>query len=70
MLRKLFNLLLLGSGVSGIEREDPVARTERMRQHAGGETDPFFEDRKSREELLDEVKRRSERPSNGPPATP
>lgn len=66
MLKKLLNLLLLGSGVSGIEREDPVARTERMRRDAGGETDPFFEDRKTREELLEDVRKRNASESSTP----
>ena len=68
MLKKFINLFLLGSGVSGIEREDPVARTERMRDHAGGGTDPFGDGKKSREELLKDLKRRGVRDaeSGGP----
>jgi hypothetical protein len=59
---------MLGSGVSGIDREDPVARTERMRERAGGDTHPFGE-KKSREELLEELK--SDEPADdAPPSNP
>ncbi len=44
MLRKVFNLFLLGSGLSGIDRDDPVARMDRMREEAASETDSLGEE--------------------------